>query len=199
MRPRFFKPSLAAIERFLAGQAGALFTYQDVGATRGPMAPGPAGYVVDRTRVFVGTGDAAFERARSAMVRWDHFALGWVEAHPAGAQIAVGMEVAVIARTMGVWWMNACRVVYVVDEVVDGVRRWGFAYGTLLAHAERGEERFLIEQSLSDGAVHYDIVAFSRPRFWLAKFARPITRMYQRRFARDSAAAMVRAVGSGDD
>lgn len=38
--------------------------------------------------------------------------------------------------------------------------RFGFAYGTLPSHAEIGEERFMVE--LRDGAVWYDILAFSQ-------------------------------------
>jgi hypothetical protein len=44
------------------------------------------------------------------------------------------------------------------------------------------------------GGVLYDIVAFSRPRHFLARLGYPYTRIVQRRFARDSAAAMLRAV-----
>jgi uncharacterized protein (UPF0548 family) len=79
--------------------------------------------------------------------------------------------------------------VYVFHEE----RRFGFAYGTLEDHAEKGEERFSIEWS-DDNSVWYDILAFSRPRQWQAQLARPISRALQKRFARDSKAAMVRAV-----
>jgi uncharacterized protein (UPF0548 family) len=104
--------------------------------------------------------------------------------------------VAVVARVLGVWWVNACRVVYVVDQ--DGpVARSGFAYGTLPGHAESAEERFLAEWDRADDSVWYDILAFSRPRHPLARLGYPLTRRTQRRFARDSAAAMLRAVGVG--
>jgi uncharacterized protein (UPF0548 family) len=101
--------------------------------------------------------------------------------------------VAVVARVLGVWWVNACRVVYAVDEA-GPVCRFGFAYGTLPGHAESGEERFQVEWDRSDDAVYYDILAFSRPRHLLARLGYPLTRRTQRRFARDSAAAMLRAV-----
>jgi len=48
--------------------------------------------------------------------------------------------------------------VYVIDETVP-VRRFGFAYGTLPAHVEQGEERFSVELH-ADGAVWYDLRAF---------------------------------------
>ena len=38
---------------------------------------------------------------------------------------------------LGLWWLNACRIVYVVDEA-GPVTRFGFAYGTLPGHAGSG-------------------------------------------------------------
>jgi uncharacterized protein (UPF0548 family) len=72
--------------------------------------------------------------------------------------------------------------------------RYGFAYGTLPGHVEAGEERFLVEWNKSDNRVWYDIVAFSRPRHVLARLGNFQVRRMQKRFARESAAAMVRAV-----
>jgi uncharacterized protein (UPF0548 family) len=86
--------------------------------------------------------------------------------------------------------------VYVVDEQ-GPVQRFGFAYGTLPDHAESGEERFTVEWHGADGAVWYDILAFSRPQQLLPRLGYPFTRKLQRRFARDSAAAMRRAVVEG--
>ena len=85
--------------------------------------------------------------------------------------------------------MSACRIVYVLVEP----RRFGFAYGTLPAHVERGEERFLVEWC-ADDSVWYDILAFSRPNHWLVRLGYPITRLLQKRFARDSMRVMQAAV-----
>ena len=90
-----------------------------------------------------------------------------------------------VAHHIKFWSLNACRIVYVIDEETD-VKRFGFAYGTLADHAERGEERFTIEWNLSDDSVWYDILAFSQANKPAAKLGYPITRMFQRRFARDS-------------
>jgi uncharacterized protein (UPF0548 family) len=98
-----------------------------------------------------------------------------------------------VARICGVWWLNACRIVYVIDET-GPVQRFGFAYGTLPDHAETGEERFMIEWDRADDSVWYDILAFSRPRHWLARLGYPFSRLVQRRFARRSAEAMQRAI-----
>ena len=182
------KPSPAKTRDFLAAQAKLDLTYQAVGAT---AAVPPAGYVVDRTRIKVGEGEPAFRAAKAALRRWEHFRLGWVEPWPPEVPIEVGQVVAGVARLFGLWWLNACRVVYVVDEA----DRFGFAYGTLPDHAETGEERFLVEWDREAGGVAYDVVAFSRARHFLARLGYPYTRIVQRRFARGSAAAMVRAVG----
>ena len=181
------KPSPAAIREFLAAQAPLGLTYAPAGAT---AAVPPPGYVVDHTRARIGEGEAAFRAAQAALARWEHFRLGWVEAYPPGAPVKVGDVVAVVARSLGLWWLNACRVVYLVDEE----NRFGFAYGTLPGHAESGEERFLVEWDRATGAVWYDILAFSRPRHFLARLGYPLARRMQKRFARDSVAAMRRAV-----
>src|SRR5262249_38584016 len=120
----------------------------------------------------------------------------WVEAWPPETPIQAGQVVAVIARLFGLSWLNACRIVYVVDEQ-GPVQRYGFAYGTLPEHVESGEERFTVEWHEADAAVWYDILAFSRPQQLLARLGYPLARRLQKRFARDSAAAMQKAVVEG--
>lgn len=61
-------------------------------------------------------------------------------------------------------------------------------------HVESGEERFTVEWTRDDDSVSYEIVAFSRPNHFLTRFAYPMTRRLQKRFARDSVAAMKLAV-----
>ena len=120
------------------------------------------------------------------------FNLGWVQIYWPEAPVAVGTAVAVLARHLGFYSLNACRIVYVVHE--EGpLRSYGFAYGTLPDHAEKGEERFTIEWQ-ADDSVWYDIFAFSRPNQLLAKLGYPITRLLQKRFAEDSKRAMKRAI-----
>jgi uncharacterized protein (UPF0548 family) len=183
------KPSPERLGRFLASQSRLNFTYSAVGATA--TIP-PAGYVVDHTRIKLGEGAAVFAAAKGALTRWGHFRLGWVETWPPDKPIRRGKAVAVIARLFGVWLANACRIVYVVDEDTL-IKRFGFAYGTLPEHVESGEERFIVEWH-GDDSVWYDILAFSRPHHLLARLGYPLARRLQKRFARDSGAAMQRAV-----
>jgi len=188
----FRKPAVDAIQRFLATQANLPFTYHAVGAT---AETSPAHYVVDRTRIKLGEGEAVFRSASTALRRWEQLNLGWVKAWPTNTPIEKGQIVAVMGRAVGLWWLNACRVVYVVDEV-GPLSRFGFAYGTLPGHIKSGEERFLIEWDRSDNGVWYDILAFSRPNQFSARLGHPVVRRLQKRFGRDSAASMLRAVAT---
>jgi uncharacterized protein (UPF0548 family) len=189
--PHLRKPAAAQVRAFLAAQQSADFSYVHVGDT---AATPPVGWSVDRTRARLGKGQAVFDTAVAALRRWEQFNLGWVGASPTDTPIEVGRIVGIQACTGGVWWLNACRIIYTIDEQQCDLRRFGFAYGTLPGHAEAGEERFLIEWNERTGEVWYDILAFSRPNHLLAKLLFPIARMFQRRFARESAAAMRRAV-----
>ena len=176
------------------GQANLPFPYSSVGATA--KTP-PDGYVVDRTRIKLGEGEAVFQSAKAALRRWEQFRLGWVEAWPADVPIQPGQVVAVIVRAIGLWWVNPCRIVYVVDETQPN-SKFGFAYGTLPGHVESGEERFLIEWDRGGNNVWFDILAFSRPNHLLARLGYPFVRRMQERFRRGSAASMLRAVNNDD-
>ena len=186
------RPSTGAIREFLTSQSKLDFTYTAVGATASLP---PPGYVVDHTRIKLGEGEAVFTKAKAALGRWDQFRLGWVEAWPPETPIQSGEVVAIVARRVGLWWLNACRVVYVVDEH-GPVRRYGFASGTLPDHAGAGEERFLIEWDRASGEIWYDILAFSRPQQLPTRLGYPYMRRLQKKLGKDSAAAMLRAAGS---
>ena len=92
--------------------------------------------MADHTRVLLGKGEHVYLAARAALARWEHFRLGWVEAMPASTPLREGEVVAILARLFGVWWLNACRIVYIVDRAAPTT--FGFAYGTLPDHAESG-------------------------------------------------------------
>src|SRR5690242_13033045 len=100
------RPSSEALRAFLASQAKLGFTYTAVGATASVP---PAGYAVDHTRVKLGVGEEGFTKAKVALRRWEQFRLGWVEAWSPRATIESGDLVAVVAREVGLWWLNACR------------------------------------------------------------------------------------------
>jgi hypothetical protein len=54
-----------------------------------------------------------------------------------------GRPFALLASHFGVWSLQACRIVYVLEENGD-MARYGFAYGTLPEHGVMGEERFSV-------------------------------------------------------
>ena len=183
------EPGDADAAKFVASQRDLPFTYAEVGATNTTT---PAGYTVDHNRIQLGSGEAIYRRAVDALKNWRQFDLGWVMIAPRGVVVEVGATVAVKARAFGTWSLSACRVVYVIDEA----RRFGFAYGTLPDHVEKGEERFLIEW-LPDDTVWYDILAFSRPRHPLVRLSAPLARRLQKQFARDSLNRMKSALIRG--
>jgi uncharacterized protein (UPF0548 family) len=186
------KPTTETIQAFLEAQGRLDLTYQAVGAT---ATHPPAGYVVDHTRIKLGEGEKVFAAAQAALERWQQFRLGWLEPCPKDTPIKEGQVVAILARSIGLWWLNDCRIVTVVSE--HGlVKRFGFAYGTLPDHAGSGEERFLIEWDGEENSVWYDILAFSRPRHFLARIGYPWVRRTQKRFGRESAAVTLQVARS---
>ncbi len=187
----FRKPSSETIQHFLAEQKKREFTYSAIGGTeRTP----PAGFVVDHTRVRLGDGEQVFNEAKAILTRWGHFQLGWVETSSCDIPLEQGQVVAVLARVFGVWCLNACRIVSVINTVQSDLHRFGFVYGTLPGHVECGEERFQVEWDQRDDSVWYDILAFSRPQHVLARLGYPVVRRLQKKFARDSAAVMQRSI-----
>jgi uncharacterized protein (UPF0548 family) len=124
------------------------------------------------------------------------------------------------AQLLGLWMLFPARVVYAVDDagLANGVCKhpdgaddsnrvspigrltpparlcYGFAYGTLPDHPERGEERFLVEWNRADDSVWYELLAVSRPGHWLARLGYPYARYEQARFRRLSGQAMQESV-----
>jgi uncharacterized protein (UPF0548 family) len=158
-----------------------------------------SGWSVDHHRVILGSGAEVFRRAKAAIAAWRMFppAITGVfecETPRPDLHVAVSFD----ASPLPVWILMSARVVYVVEDSVtregQQIERFGFAYGTLPDHPERGEERFLVEWSRGDNCVHYDLLAISQPRHWLARLTYPYTRFQQARFRRLSGLAMQRAV-----
>ncbi len=186
------KPSTKRIDEFVKAQSRLDFSYRSVAATRN--GDHPSGFVVDHHGIQLGSGQATFELAQQALCAWQHFRFSWVQIHRPETKPQPGQTVAILARAAGLWVLNACRVVYVLDEY-DPVRRFAFAYGTLPDHAEAGEERFQVTWREEDDSIWYDILAYSRPNQWFSRLAYPYVRSKQRQFARDSRRAMQTAVG----
>ena len=186
------EPSTERVARFLDSQRDAPFSYDEVGASR-EDAKAPAGYAVDHNRARLGEGREIFDRAVAALYAWRMFDIGWARVVPANAPVEIGTTVAVLAKHYGFHSLNPCRISYTIEQDEGDLVRCGFAYGTLPDHGEKGEERFSVEWRREDDSVFYDLYALSRPNHLLAKLGHPIARNLQRRFAKDSLQAMVRA------
>ncbi len=183
------RPSRQVVERFARESLSLPLSYHPIGIAGSP----PAGYDVDETIVALGHGEAVFERAKVALASWQHFAFNWVEIFPRAPSLAPGTVIAVLIRHLGFWSLNGGRVLYGVGDRLQGPI-FGFAYGTLTNHAERGEEGFEVSLHPQTGEVIYRIRAASRPRAVIARLGYPVVRVLQARFRRDSGEAMRRAV-----
>lgn len=189
------KPSAERIRQFINEQRDLPLSYPEVGATNSTL---PAGYNIDHNRIQLGHGEQTFQRAVAAVRNWKMHDLGWLELCWPDAPIEVGSAVAVLCPHFGFWSCHPAKIVYVIDEADEQARRFGFGYGTLPAHDEQGEERFLIEWRHDDDSVWYDILAFSRPSSFLARLGYPLVRKLQRKFGRDSKQVMFATVNCND-
>jgi uncharacterized protein (UPF0548 family) len=150
-------------------------TYPEVGATR-ETASLPLGYRHDAYSVRIGRGDSAFRRGKDALRHWQAHRHAGATLTPTDPSLAVGALVVVTFHLGPLYVVAPCRLVYVTDEA----DRFGFAYGSLPGHPERGAEAFHIRHD-ADGAVMFDIVVFSRPADLLARIGSPVARAVQRR------------------
>lgn len=163
-------------------------SYQPAGETRHwavQQAQQVEGYDADQNVCVLGEGEACFHTAVTGLRQWRMF--------PAWARVAgtqgqqQGSIIQLSFKLLGLHWHSFGRVVYAFEEenAAGARRRVGFAYGTLPQHVEAGEERFSVAW-LQDGRVVYELQAFSRPRYWMARLAKPLARHWQRRFVRES-------------
>jgi len=184
------EPSEAQIENFLAEQKDLPFSYKEVGASKDLI---PENYPINHHRIQLGSGAAVFARAKNALQSWEMYKLEWTRLYPPNTPIVVGEVVVVVVNHHFCWSMNPCRIIYVLDES-GTIERFGFAFGTLPGHSEEGEERFTVEWRHDDDTIWYELLAFARPHHVLAKIGSPFVRFMQRKFAKDSQRAMLKAI-----
>lgn len=188
---RLAKPAPAEITALRHDHAGAAFTYDHVGATRGDP---PAGWSSDRQRIVIGHGAGTWQALLGAIRSWRMFDLPWVILDPPQPPIRAGQIIAFASHQAGLYAINLNRIAYVVDDRTPEGPRFGFAYGTLPVHSVRGEELFLGGWDAETDAVWFEIAQFSRVRHPLARLAYPIARAVQRRFTREALRAVRDAV-----
>lgn len=201
------KPSPEQLGRYLARQADSPLGYAPAGLTRrgggGPIARQdlPPGYATHHQSESLGAGEAAYEAARAGLLRWAQMPPTMLEVFPVAGSAKPGAAIALVIRSLGLWWVNSARVLFVEETEgaaiaggeQDGERVFALTYGTLPDHLERGEERFAIRQA-ADGTVWYDLTVVWRGNKLLARLAPWMVRREQARFRRLSVKALREAV-----
>ena len=170
--PRLRRPSQATLDALLIDQQDAAPTYTEIGATRTDDLP--AGYTHDHYRRRLGDGDVAFAAGREGLRAWASHKHAGLRLTPETPPLTEGATVVQLISVGPLHVIAPNRIIYVVDES----DRFGFAYGTLTAHPEQGEESFIVSKDEA-GAVWFDITAFSRPRDFFARLGSPVARRLQ--------------------
>ena len=184
MSLRLTRPSTSDLRALAERGATDPLTYEPVGISA--MSPPPPEFRLDRWSRTLPVG--AFDRATEAIRTWQVHRGAGIVVEAAGPP-AVGSVVAMAAPLPLGYIELVCRVV----EVVDQPDRFGFTYGTLSVHAERGEESFTVHRR-PDDSITFDIVAASRPRHVLARMFPPVARRLQLAATNRYFAAMEAAV-----
>lgn len=182
MHFQFNYPDEIQLKSYLAQHVNSELSYVEVGATKDQQ---PLGYDNDYRHVDLGRGDTVWENAKQAIINWQQYPKPWTNIYPTNAPLIKGQTVAVLFRVVGVWWLNSARIIYTINES----NRFGWAYGTLKDHVEKGEECFWIERN-EEELVSYHIRAFSRPAFWMTRIGYPLARFWQRQFVKESMETM---------
>lgn len=175
-------PTAKKIADYLQAQRSKPHTYQNIGATQEKH---QKGFDNDTSVVYLGKGEIVWTNAKKALIEWKQFPSPWTKIFPVLTPIKKGETVAVLFKIFNIWWINSARIVYTIDNE----NKFGFAYGTLPGHLEKGEECFWIEKDES-GSVYYHIKAFSKPAYWFVWLAYPLARIFQRRFVKESLSGM---------
>lgn len=193
MRISIAYPDKTQLDEFLNSQKKATFSYTEIGCTKLETtrmlktSQIPKGYKEDYNFIRLGKGDLIWQKAKEALKQWKHFPPSFTKIYPDTTKIEEGNIVVVMIYILGFWWRNPAKIVYTFDEseTPQTPNRFGFAYGTLQEHAEQGEEAFWISRD-EDNVITYHLQAISKPKFWAAKLAYPLTRKYQCKFAQES-------------
>lgn len=170
----------ARLPRLLDRYADAPLGYAEVGHTARAL-PGGYRHLVRKTSL--GAGTAAFEAAAQALLSWRMHARAGLAVTAEGP--AEPGRTVLVSAGRPLCLVLPCRVV----AVEDGADRRGFAYGTLPGHAERGEERFVVQRGRT-GRCWLEIRAFSRP-VGVAAAAAPVSLLAQKAATRRYERALV--------
>ncbi|WP_164520400.1 DUF1990 family protein [Specibacter cremeus] len=170
--------------------------YPNIGVTRGiavespndSAAGWPAGFHRVDLDLQVGTGHAAFAALAEGIMTWQIQRLAGLTVRApdratVGARVVSGFGVGALRLPVPceVVWAHEPATMTRADGM--GIEFAGFGYGTLPGHPELGEEAFAAIMTAS-GAVHFRLVAFSKPGSLIAKLGSPVAALAQRAVTR---------------
>ncbi|MBF0612298.1 MAG: DUF1990 domain-containing protein [Magnetococcales bacterium] len=190
------KPGRKSINAFITDQRENTFSYEEVGSTRRlekEKKKLSKDYRLAHYRFVLGRGENIYAHAKEALRQWKCFDLDWVQLCWPETIAAVGTDLAILGNSLGLWLINAVRILDVFDEQTTD-HRFGFAMGTLPDHMIVGEERMQVIWNQEEDLVYYDLCSFSRKQRWLAKMGALHVHRMQKLFALESGLAMQRAV-----
>jgi len=150
------------------------------------------GFLLNHSRMLVGSGLETYEKGKSALQNWRHFGLNWAFVDPK-TPIQSGVKFCVCLKEFFPWLMMPLQVVYVHEKkkANKAMVSFGFGSGTLQGHLLAGEERFSIELD-ENNQVWYEILSFSKPAHFLAFIGFPYVLLRQKYFARQSTNAVLK-------
>jgi uncharacterized protein (UPF0548 family) len=135
-------------------------------------------------------GPDSFARARETLRTWRVRKGAGVKVR--AEELAEGSTVRLILGIGPLQAIGPGRIVY----IIDGPSRFGFAYGTVEGHPERGEQLFLLETK-DPTTTLFTITALSRPADAITRLPGRVGRAQQDRVARRYLMSMERAAQSG--
>jgi uncharacterized protein (UPF0548 family) len=183
------RPTDAQLLRVLEKQSRLPVSYDPVGMTQDEN--DHFGYRRVGDFIELSGGPDAFETATQALRHWQMHERAGLRVLPEKSEVAVDSSVVMVFHALAAYVTLACRIVYIIDTP----GQWGFAYGTLPHHPERGEERFVVSIE-DDERVRFTVSALSRPGHPLTAISTPAARMVQRSMTKRYLRAMAGLVGS---
>lgn len=169
---RFPRPRRDQLDRLLADASAADFTYEHTTSTLTRVD-------LPTWRRDLGDVPGAYERAVAALQSWAPQRRIGARIHPDAAMLEAGTSLLVVLRAGPAEIVAPVRIVAVIDET----DRFGYAYGTLPGHPERGEESFIVERT-AGGSTRASIVIDAHPATIAARLTAPIVTLLQRRAVR---------------
>jgi uncharacterized protein (UPF0548 family) len=158
-------------------------SYPEVGATESAVLP--PGYRHDRHHRQLGDSQV-FDRAATGLRHWVAHEAAGIHIFPRDQPVSLGATILVVISLGPAQMVAPCRIVRVIDEL----DKFGFAFGSLPGHPERGEEAFVVERRTN--GTFFNIIAFSRSADPLVRLAGPIGRAIQLAITRRCVSALAR-------